>query len=209
MSHLRRMETAACATDVRGNPHIAVIDLDGRVGHSRPDLGVCQRVRRRVVIVVNLDVIVDVHAPLLPDAVDEALRWQRAQRRTVGALEEDAAGYAVDPHHSIVEVGRQFGDALVERVQAAEGLVAEVRQNPPLGDLHGDLDLGLVARMQRARRQDGRAVVRRQLLVGALDARLVPARRRHAALELVGHDRGRQASEDGSEAGSRARRVYG
>src|SRR5690242_15204799 len=46
-----------------------------------------------------------------------------------------------------------------------------------LGDLHTDLDLRLVARLRRPRRQDRRRVVLRPLLVRALDRRLVADRK--------------------------------
>ena len=78
---------------------------------------------------------------------------------------------------------------VVERPQRKVRLVAQPREDPPLHDQHGALDLGLVARVPRPRRQHRRAVVRGHLLVRALDAGLVAARQRHARLELVAHRR--------------------
>jgi hypothetical protein len=43
--------------------------------------------------------------------------------------------------------------------------VAEAGQDPALDDLHGDFDLGLVARVGGARGHDDRAVVLGELLV--------------------------------------------
>ena len=78
--------------------------------------------------------------------------------------------------------------------------MAEAGQDPALDDLHGDLDLGLVAGVGRARGHDHRAVVLGELLVGALQAGLVAARDDHAALELVADDGGRDAAEEGEGA---------
>ena len=78
--------------------------------------------------------------------------------------------------------------------------MAEPREDPPFGDQHAGLDLRLVAGLRRPRRQDGGAVVRRELFVGALQARLVAAGYDDAALELVAHDGGRDAAEEGEGA---------
>ena len=140
---------------------------------------------------VELDVVVDVDARGLPLAVDEGLGGQRPEGGLVEALEELAAAGAVEAHGPGVEVGEQLGDARVERGQREEGLVAEAGEDPALDDLDGDLDLGLVAGVGRARGQDHRAVVLGELLVGALQPGLVAARDGDAALELVADDGGR------------------
>ena len=59
------------------------------------------------------------------------------------------------------------------------------------GDLDTDFDFGFVFGRADARRDDHRAVVARELGVGAVDLGLVAIRRRDAALQIVGHpDRG-------------------
>jgi hypothetical protein len=78
-----------------------------------------------------------------------------------------------------------LGDAHVERGEGEEGLVAQAGEDPALDDLHRDFDLRLVARMCRPRGQDHGAVMLRELLVGPLEPRLIPARQGDAALELV------------------------
>ena len=120
---------------------------------------------------VQLDVVVDVDAGRLPLAVDEGLGGQRPERGLVQALEELPAAGAVQAHGPGVQVGEQLGDAGVEGGEREEGLVAEAGEDPALDDLHGDLDLGLVARVGGARGHDHRAVVLGELLVGALQAR--------------------------------------
>ena len=100
-------------------------------------------------------------------------------------------------HRLGIQLAQELGDPLVERRQGEKGLVAQAGDDPPLGDLHGDLDLGLVARPRRAGRQDRRPVVRAELGIEALHAGLVATRHGHAALELVAHDGGRHAAEEG------------
>jgi hypothetical protein len=106
-----------------------------------------------------------------------------------------AAAGAVPPHAPGIELGEQLGDAGIERPEGKEGLVAEPRQDPPLGDLHGHLDLRLVPRAGRPRRQDGGAVVGGEFLVRALQARFVAAGEDDAALELSHHGT-RDATEE-------------
>ena len=143
-------------------PRVEDLDASSRVSRTSTRF-VHERVRHRVVVVVDLDVVVDVDARVLPLGVREGLGRQRPERRPVEALEELAAARAaVVAHRLRVELVEQLGDARVQRGEREEGLVAQPREDPALGDLHGDLDLGLVARLRRARRQDRRPVVRRR-----------------------------------------------
>jgi hypothetical protein len=157
-----------------------------------------ERVRHRVGVVLDGDVVVEVDPRVLPFSILEGHRRQGAQRRLIQAGEEFApARAAVVAHRLRVQCDQEIGDPLVERGQREKGLVTQARDDPPLGDLDGDLDLGLVARPGRARRQDRRPVVRPELGVEPLHAGLVPTRHRHAALELVAHDGGRHPTEEG------------
>ena len=74
--------------------------------------------------------------------------------------------------------------------------MAEAGEDPPLADLDRDLGFRLIPWLRRPGRQDHRAVVLGELLVGALHAGLVPARDHDAALELIGHDDLRDAPEE-------------
>lgn len=138
---------------------------------------------------VDLDVVVDAQRDRLPLGVGEGLRGERLQRRTIEALEELPPARAVLLHLAVVQHDQQLGDARVELGHREEGLVAQRRQQPPLGLQHADLDLRLVPRLARPCRQDRRAVVPRHLLVGALDAGLVAAGLGDPAPQLVA-DRG-------------------
>ena len=63
------------------------------------DGGVDQRVRDRVIVAVDLDVIIDVDARLAPFGVDVAVARERLQRRSIEALEEVAPRRAAVPLH--------------------------------------------------------------------------------------------------------------
>ena len=69
----------------------AMQHLDGIGAVAQGDLAAHQRVRHRVVVAVEFDVVVDVHARLLPLAEPVGLGRQRAQRRRVELLEGAAA----------------------------------------------------------------------------------------------------------------------
>ncbi len=193
----RRVAAVHEAARVRGDALAAVQDLDRRRCRAYPEVHVVvpQRVRRRVEVAVVRDVVVDVERDLLPRRDLEGLGRQRRQRGPVEPLEELAAARLVRPHRPVVEHAQKLGEPRVERAQARERLVADAREQPPLGDLHADLHLGLVARRPRARRKDRRLVVPRELRGRALDAGVVAARGDDGALELVGHDRARHAAE--------------
>jgi hypothetical protein len=84
---------------------------------------------------------------------------------------------------NVYTVCGQLGDARVKGAEGEEGLVTEPRENPALGDLHGDFDLRFVPRFRRPRRQDGGAVVLGELLVRALRAGFVSTGEDDVALE--------------------------
>ncbi len=128
------------------------------------------------------DVVVDVDASPSTTRRTRSARSAAAQR---GASRSPRrAARRLLPYRRITRAFRSTSssrDARVEGPEREEHLVADAREQPPLRDLHGDLDLRLVARSARARRQHRRAVVLRHLLVRALHPGLVPARARHAA----------------------------
>ena len=52
-----------------GNPLALVEDLDGAVGEPGPELVLGQRVRHRVIVLVDLDMIIEAGSALLPFGV--------------------------------------------------------------------------------------------------------------------------------------------
>ena len=161
------------------DPRAALKDFDGRGREADVDGLVNEPMRHRVEMALDVDVVVDVHARLAPFGVDEALGRQRPQRRLIEAREEIAAGGpAVALHRPGVEIREQLADPGVQRGEREEGLMAQPREDPALGDLDGHFDFGFVARFRRSRRQNRRRVVRRPLFVRPLEDRFVAARRR-------------------------------
>ena len=144
----KRARTAGA--DVGGDALALVEELHGARRQPRIERGVHELEGRRVVLALELDVVVDVDAHALPLGIGEALGGQRLERRAIEALEELAAALPVAAHHAGVELGEQLGDARVQLGEREERLVAQPRQDPALDHLHGDLDLGLVARLRRA-----------------------------------------------------------
>ena len=77
-------------------------------------------------------------------------------------------------------------------------------QNPALGDQDRLLDLGLVARFVRPRRQDRHAVVVGELQIAAVQARLVAVRVGDRGLEIVADHELRRAAQESEQVHVRA-----
>ena len=112
----------------------------------------------------------------LPDGEGVGLVGQRLQRRLVDGRKEFDTARVVTLHDADVDVADVFGDRDVEIGGAEEPPIAQPGQNPALGDQDRLLDLGLVARFVRPRRQDRHAVVVGELQIAAVQARLVAVR---------------------------------
>ena len=197
----RAAPAADVAAYVGSDAGAAVQDLHGARRRAHPQLLVDQRVRRRVQVVIELDVVVDVEPDLLPRRRLEGLLGQRRECGSVEPLEQLATARLIRAHHAVVEVRGQLGQPRVERANALELLVADAGEQPALGDLHADLDLRLVPRRHRSRGEDRRPVVPPQLRGRALDRGVVAARGGHGALELVGDDGASHATDERERAG--------
>src|SRR5260370_40571950 len=81
-------------------------------------------------------------------------------------VEQLTATDAEVAHRPAIEVAEQRADRAVQFGQREEALVAQAGEDPALDHLHADLDLGLVARPTWSRRQDRRAAVPGEVLVG-------------------------------------------
>jgi hypothetical protein len=96
---------------------------------------------------------------------------------------------SLSAHLSVIKFGDKLGDSLIESVEREECLMANLRNYPSLRNQHTTFDFRLIARTFRTRGKHSRRVVARHLFVRALNLRLVAARERHAAFQLIGHDR--------------------
>src|SRR3989338_3702266 len=94
--------------DVGRHPVALEEHLDGGRGDAGLDALVHQLVRHAVEVVLDVDVVVDVDAAVLPGGHLEAGRGQRFQRRQVQALEQLPAGGAEVLHEAGVELAPQL-----------------------------------------------------------------------------------------------------
>jgi hypothetical protein len=92
-------------------------------------------------------------------------------------------------HDRLVALG--LGVQLVEREEAS---VPQFGQHEPLDNQNRNLDLRFVAWLPHPRRQHHEAIVVGQILIGAVDARLVTRGLGDAGLEVVAHRRLRHAA---------------
>src|SRR6266446_8207274 len=70
------------------------------------------------------------------------------------------------PGYAVVQRCDTITDRCVQLDEREEPDVAQLGDNPARRDLHGDLDLRLVARFSRPCRHDGRVVVHRHFGIG-------------------------------------------
>jgi len=81
-------------------------------------------------VAVELDVVIDVDARILPTGDLEARGRQRPQRRGVERFEGAAPAASELLEGPGVQIDQQLGDRGVERGQAQETPVSQPRQNP-------------------------------------------------------------------------------
>ena len=137
-------------------------DLDGLVGDAHVDEFLDQTEGRRVPVAVDFDMVIGRNPAALPDREGVGFVGQRLQRRPVDRGEQFGPARVVALHDAGVDVADEFADRDIEIGQAEETAIAQPGQDPPLGDQHRLLDLGLVARLVGPRRQDRHAVMARR-----------------------------------------------
>jgi hypothetical protein len=124
MLRQRRVPSTHAAAHMHGDMIALVEQLDGVRGDARLDLLAQQPMRRRVVMPLDVDVVIERHAADAPFGIHERLRWQRRQRRLVELLEQLATADAELAHRPGVEVVDQRRDRRIERGQREEALMA-------------------------------------------------------------------------------------
>ena len=144
--HLRRKPAPADEARMHGDAVPLQEDFDGQLRHPGLDARVDQLIRHAVEVVIDLDVIVDVHAAGLPVASSYRVRGSGRNADLIDLLEEGAPADAKALHRPRVDCVDSRVDGRVEVRQGEEGLMPQRSQDPPLGDLDTHLDLGLVGR---------------------------------------------------------------
>ena len=191
-----RVPVIAARAHVRGDPLALQEDLDRPGGQPHLDLGAGEAMRNAVIMGGDLDVIIDADAAVAPFRELVGLGRQGLQRRTIDLFEQLPARHAEPPDRALfVELRQQFADRRVDLRQAVKGPMAQPPEQPALDDEHGLLDLRLVARPPRPRRQNGGVVMRRHLGIGAIDLRIVETGLDDRGLGIVRHEQMRNAAD--------------
>jgi hypothetical protein len=178
-----------------GDTLVIVEDLDRPAGEPHIDTATDQPVRYRVEGLIDFDVIIGMDLCGFPFGVFERHIRQRRQCRPFDLLEQTPAGLAELTHRPVVQVLQQNADGGIQIGETEESPMAKPRQYPALDDQHRAFDLGLVARLAAARRQNRRVVVLRHGGKGLIERRLKPQRLGHARLQVIADDRFGNAAE--------------
>ena len=192
-----RLSRAPRAPQVAGHPAATMEHLDGLLGDADLDHLARQAIGHGVEVPLHLDVVVEPGAAATPLGVGVGFGRQRQQGGPLQALEQRLPAGAEMAHRPGIELDHEFADRAVQFGQREQPAMAQPGQDPALHDLHGHLDLGLVAWPAHPRRQHGGAVMRCHVLVGAADAGLIAARVGDAGLEVVADQLPGDAAEGG------------
>ena len=179
------------------DPAASIEELDGARGDACADRLASQAVGDGVVVLVDLDVIVDADPAFLPLGIFINLRRQWREGRFVDLVEQLETRGAEMAGRFAIELVDELEDGDVERGQRGEAAVPELGQDPAFDDLDAHLRFGFVAGLSWPGRDDGRAVMARQIGVGAVDPGFEEAGFVDAALEVVGHDDLRASTDEG------------
>src|SRR6202051_4009528 len=181
----RGVAAAIGRTGVAGDPLAPVEDLDGLVSEADIDKFTDQAVRGGVPMAVYLDVIVGGDTATLPARKDVGLVRQLPQLGAIDLGEQFGPAGAETAHLAGVEFDDQPADSGIEFRQGKETLVAQAGQDPALGDLDCDLNLGLVLWPPRPCRQDSGAIMAGHLGIGAVDPGIVAIGVGHGGPEVT------------------------
>ena len=172
----RRMLAVARSACVHGDPLAAEKDLDRAHGESGFDLGAGVPVGDGVKMLLDLDVIIDTDPPAPPLCQHIGFSRQFLQRWTIEGFQKmpSCRPLATDDP-LLVQPASEFSDRGIQFDEAVKYPVAQLAQQPPLRQQNRHLDLRLVTRPPRPRRENGRAVMARLISVGPVDLWIVEA----------------------------------
>src|SRR3972149_802347 len=174
------------APPVAGNALAAADDLHRGCRISDLHLLADQLIWNAVIVPIQFHVIIYFHAGPLPCGILVAGLRQRHERRLLHRLEPGGSRSLEFFEWPVVELFQKFAYGLVELGEAEEGPVPKGRQYPALHHLHPGLHLGLVTGLPYARRDDGRPVMSRKLLVRRVKVGFIAAGPRNTAFEIIG-----------------------
>src|SRR5450631_1933134 len=137
----------------------AMEDLDGVRRDPCPHLLAQQRVRHRVIMPLDFDVVVEADPAFLPLRVNIGLDRQLLECGALNLVEQRAPAGPQMPRHAIVELRDQFPDGDVEFGQREEAPIAELRDNPTSRNLDSNFNFRFILRAEWTRRNYCGAVV--------------------------------------------------
>src|SRR2546430_13035400 len=100
--------------------------LDGTCGDPRPQRLAQQRMRHRVVMLTDLDVIIEAGLALLPFGVDIRCPRQRLQSWSICRAEQRPAAAAQMPRRAVVQYGHAIADRPVQVRKREKGGIPEL-----------------------------------------------------------------------------------
>jgi len=121
------------AAHMRGDAFAAMEDLYRVSGEACFQLLVGELIRNAVIVAIDLDMVVDVHAHRRPVSHDIALGGKRLQRGSIqGGIERGPGPFPL-AERPLIQALKPFAQGLVEFGQGKEFFVAECRDQPPFG----------------------------------------------------------------------------
>ena len=191
-----------------GDPRAAAFEehLDHALAGAHRELAADMAFGHRVMVAVDPDVAVLRDLAGQPLTPFPKVGRQRLEVSPFVRLEEGAAALA-GRHRRLVEPVELAPDRGVHRLQRKEGLVAQHQQDAGLDRAHCRLDLGLVGRLARARRQHGETVVPGEVAEARIEPGLLAVRLVDAGLEVVDDPALRRGAEVFQRAAMRHRPV--
>ena len=191
-----RVLAVAAHPHMRGDPLALEENLDGPRGQPHVDLGAGEAIGHAVIVEAGVDVIINADAARAPFAIFVRLGRQGLERGTIDLLQQLPARRAEPADRPfLVEMRQQFADRRIDLGQTVKSPMAQPPQQPSLDDEHGLLDLRLVPRLSRSRRQNGGVVMRGQFGVGPVDLRVIEAGLDDGGLGVVRDEKLRNAAD--------------
>ena len=103
-----------------------------------------QLIGNAVIVALDLDVVVDVHAHRFPLRQDIALGRERLQRRSVeGSIERGTSTFPL-AERTLIQAFEKLGQGLVEIGEAEELFVAQYGDQPAFGQEHGGFHFSFI-----------------------------------------------------------------
>jgi hypothetical protein len=150
-----------------------------------------QRIGHRGGVAIDFHMVINIDPGVFPLGLFVGLGGQGPESGTVERLKQRLAGTREFFEGTGIQ-GRHAGmEGRSDLRQGAEGGMPEPGEHPAFHDVHSDLHLGLIAGLGRACGDAGKASMRREGRLGAIDLGCIAVGTGHGSLQMVrDHDRG-------------------